>query len=556
MEAPAWLNTVLDLLRQLVAARDRLTLPPGEFDAELADALGKLESPRREIGVIGLQGHGKSTLVNALLERDLVYAGAEIATNRLIRIGHGSPRLEVACRADGKDPTVGRFPIADLKEMGRRGGSLEPPPGSDVIAFCDSEFLRDGVWLVDTPGESAGAGASGDDACVSAYLRDSAVLLVAAHARIPGLERVLELVQRAGRKSTGIVVALTAVDVLDDDELEEAITSTRGQLASVGLEHVPIFPVAALKALSPGPSDAAYTQEIEQLRQHLRGLALRPESGLLVLGASAVARAAEGWRKQWAEAIQASAASVEQLKADQRREERLTQETCDRLEGVRRSIAGLEQEWQAGVDGRFAEGPHEAAASIEEFVRSHDIPAVNRGLPSRVSCEMHKLASDCEKRLLRTVSDLTEEWGRALEAVDPLVALDPPGSLNYWLPTVTVNPQPEGVLAWLDDRDDSKRKDQAIREAASALFSALGQASDGMRASAVRHVRDLRALCFNAIDANVAEARAPVQAVAEFVAGAETDHLRLENELTRLDDLIGEAATGVEAACSTAVLTE
>lgn len=247
----------------------------------LEQTLERLKSPRHEVGVVGLQGHGKSSLINALLGESLVYSGAEIAQNCVTRIQWGEPRCEVLTRASDGGLHREVHPISGLKELGRRGG-VSVKPGSEVVAFALSDFLMDGICLVDTPGADAGLEAETDNATIENYLRHANVVLVAVLSRKPGLAGVFDLLEQAGRSASDVVVALTMSDLLEDeDEVEEAVSVSRRQMRKHFGSDVPVFAVSARRALNAASDDTDAALEMNRLKMRLRRSALSARLGTI-----------------------------------------------------------------------------------------------------------------------------------------------------------------------------------------------------------------------------------------------------------------------------------
>lgn len=278
----------------------------------LEQALERLKSPRHEVGVVGLQGHGKSTLINALLGESLAYSGPEIAQNCVTRIQWGEPRCEVLTRTDDGELQREVHPITGFRELGRRGG-VSVKPGSEIVAFTQSAFLLDGVCLVDTPGADAGLEAETDNATVEDYLRNANVVLVAVLSRKPGLAGVFELLEQAGRSASDVVVALTMSDLLEDeDEVEEAISVSRRQMRVHFGSDVPVFAVSARGALNGASDGADAALEMNRLKMRLRRSALSARLGTISSALSALDGTTARLRTDCAEALR----SLETVEAE------------------------------------------------------------------------------------------------------------------------------------------------------------------------------------------------------------------------------------------------
>jgi len=141
-----------DRLRRTLSALTEVASGRGSGAvAEAATALiRKLEEERFNVVVAGEFKRGKSTLVNALLGMDVLPTSVVPLTSVVTAVTWGDPpRAEVFLRT-GETRRVGVGEIAAfVTERGNPNNAL----GVDrAIVYCPSDLLRDGVFLVDTPG--------------------------------------------------------------------------------------------------------------------------------------------------------------------------------------------------------------------------------------------------------------------------------------------------------------------------------------------------------------------------------------------------------------------
>lgn len=127
----------------------------------LQQAYAGLSTPHYEVGVVGLQGSGKSTLVNALLGRQVVYTSARVATHHLLRLAYGQEEKVFLKLPDGSVEERGidclRHPIELDAEV-------------EISASVNSPLLQKGVVLVDTPGLESAIQTEEDARLVEGYL--------------------------------------------------------------------------------------------------------------------------------------------------------------------------------------------------------------------------------------------------------------------------------------------------------------------------------------------------------------------------------------------------
>jgi len=156
-----WLKTIWTYLRggtglwrvASVAARvERALHDAGErrLAARLTRLRPSLLEPRLRVAVFGEFNRGKSTLLNALLGRDVLPAKLVPTTGHIIRLVEGADE-EVCVYFRGGD--VARFPVKDLDRVASLGinGRARDDIASIEVAVA-AKLLRGGLVLLDTPG--------------------------------------------------------------------------------------------------------------------------------------------------------------------------------------------------------------------------------------------------------------------------------------------------------------------------------------------------------------------------------------------------------------------
>jgi GTP-binding protein EngB required for normal cell division len=236
----------VETLRRLEAARDRLT------------------DSRLTVVVCGEFSRGKSTLINALLDRDdeheLLPTGFSYTTSLAMTIAHGAEeRITVLVQGgeeggaeDASEPPVEEKVLDDPVELrdyvihdgnpgnGQRvlGASIELP----------SPLLASGLMLIDTPG--IGGVHTAHTAATRAVLplADAIIFVLDVHTPATGSElRFLRrAVEAAGvaEERDALICVLTKIDQVTD--YDEAVARTRAKLAeATGWPSVPVVPVSS-----------------------------------------------------------------------------------------------------------------------------------------------------------------------------------------------------------------------------------------------------------------------------------------------------------------------
>jgi signal recognition particle receptor subunit beta len=217
--------------------------------------------------VAGEAKRGKSSLINALLERPVSPVDVDVATSTYLTITHGEPEGAVVHLADGS--TV-ELPLGDLAAWATELGNPQNTKGvRSIDVHLDHELLAGGVTLVDTPGVG---GISAAHARVTrAALQWADALLFVLDASAPVSAPELAFLREVTDRVSLVVFAVTKTDqyygwrqILEDDQ----------ERLRAGFPVSPFFAVSAFLE-----QEAASIGDDELARE------LRAESGVGLLRA-------------------------------------------------------------------------------------------------------------------------------------------------------------------------------------------------------------------------------------------------------------------------------
>ena len=224
----------------------------------------RLGEGRFHVACVGQFKRGKSTLVNALVGRPIVPTGIVPVTAVPTVIRHGEQlAARVRRAADGWTPidpgAVVEFVSEDRNPRNIRKVEI-------VEIFIPSDLLRDGLCLVDTPG--LGSVFEWNATATRAFVPniDAAVLVVGADPPVTRDE--LDLAADVARHTRELIVILNKSDRFTDAERAEAIGFTERVLTErLGVAVQPVLAVSALRALTAGYHDGAWTALVERLHR-------------------------------------------------------------------------------------------------------------------------------------------------------------------------------------------------------------------------------------------------------------------------------------------------
>ncbi|WP_328914944.1 MULTISPECIES: dynamin family protein [unclassified Streptomyces] len=510
--APAviqYVHRCADTVEQLGAA------PRAE--ALRAEAAGAGLAPSAVV-VVGEKKRGKSSLINALLERpDLLPVDADVAT-----AVHLSVRYEAAdsARALSDDRPGGvEIPLDRLAEYAavdpETRGSLHPEV-TGVAIGVPAALLEDGLTLIDTPG--VGGLVSGHATITMATLARADALLFVVDGSSELTKSELAFLEEAARQVVTVVFVLTQIDTYP--QWKSVLARNHALLArhAPAFSRAPWYPVSnryridGIRARERG--DQAWADELHArsgfrpLAKELGGdIVRRAERDRLAVVLD-LAQAALGERDRALELrekeLSAEAADDEQLRERQRALERLAApearwrrrlttrvEAADhRLRGtVGRSLRDLRRT----VETQVAEGGQELPQTVARTVRD-GLDGLRLELENEVYRECGQLAAqlteDCavqglevltpapgldswrkeplEGRVVGTEIDLSRVGERARKVMDALTRT--PDNL----------PVPAAPTNWLDRITG---RQSAPRTPAQMVWRALGEARTAYQAA-------------------------------------------------------------------------
>jgi GTP-binding protein EngB required for normal cell division len=307
-----------------------------EFRSAIAAILDRAEDKTFEIAVFGRVSSGKSSLLNAILDTDVLPVGVTPITAVPTRISHGpNPSLTISYL---EAPTK-TFEIARLAEF----ATEQQNPGNSkhvtrIVVALPSPRLQAGVAFVDTPG--LGSLATSGAAETLAYLPkcDLGVVLIDAGSTLTteDLQTILTLQEAA----TPVHVLLSKADLLGSEDRVKIIQYARENIVSECKVDLPVRPVSIFPSFRE-MTDQWFECEIIPLydqAQQLRAASLRRKIGVLRESVAAALKARMKRDQQF------SANSQEQFRAS----EALLRKATGQIEEIRtlceREIAGTAAE--------------------------------------------------------------------------------------------------------------------------------------------------------------------------------------------------------------------
>jgi small GTP-binding protein len=240
MRAPEIPDALTSALDDLIALAD-------EADTAVLTALReRLAAARLRVLVVGEAKRGKSTLVNALLRREVLPTGVTPLTAVPTTVAQGTDEgLEVTF-TDGRTEHHALPALEDLgTERGNPGNSRRV---TAITVRVNAPILAMGVEIVDTPG--TGSVHAHNTAAADGVLptMDAAIFVLTADPPVSASER--DLLGRVQGLSVTTFVVLNKADYTDAAGLAEAVEFTERITGQAAGRPVRVYPVSARAALS------------------------------------------------------------------------------------------------------------------------------------------------------------------------------------------------------------------------------------------------------------------------------------------------------------------
>ncbi len=287
-ERASWLGTLdelLSLAEGLVAETPR---------RHLAAARERVAEDRFNLVVLGEFKRGKSTLINALLGRDVLPTGVVPLTSVVTTIGPGEhDRLSISFQ-DGREEERSLAELGEYVTEARNPGNRQ---GVELARVeLDHELLHAGLELVDTPG--IGSIHSHNTEVARGFLPRVDAALCVLDAGQPLSEAERELLHEAADRVPRLLLVINKIDHLDAADRAVAIEFVRSALRELlGDLDRELFAVSARRR-----------QGLSPLSARLRRLAAEERHALLL---RSVARLAGSTAMEAAQAARFESRAIE-----------------------------------------------------------------------------------------------------------------------------------------------------------------------------------------------------------------------------------------------------
>lgn len=223
-------------LERIIAAHGLIGFRPA-----LEQLAERLAAQGLEVAVFGRVKAGKSSLLNRLLDTDVLPTGVVPVTEIPVRLTHGAAPLG---HAEFTDAAAESFDLARLAEF----VTAQQNPGNvrhvtRLTVELPAPLLKDGITFVDTPGVGLAENLAAAETWAYLPRCDLGLVLVDAAATLTDADVVLvDALRHAGAE---VQVLLAKADLLNSPDLERSLDFIRRQLTERLGADVPVHPVSA-----------------------------------------------------------------------------------------------------------------------------------------------------------------------------------------------------------------------------------------------------------------------------------------------------------------------
>ncbi len=230
---------------------------------QLVERMQRLEMT---LAVIGQFKRGKTSLVNRILEDDVLPVGIVPITAAVTRIRYQEGRTSRSARVWFQNGLCEEVDAGDLHKYISEQENRDNERGVAEVELCtDSEFLKDGLVLVDTPGVGSVHENNSRSAYDFARESDGVIFMLSVDSPINQIE--IDFLKNTRRFAGKFYFVVNKIDIIDEEELQEYLDYCNALICSI-MEIEPGSEEAG--AIRLIPVSAKRDRGIDQLKEMIR----------------------------------------------------------------------------------------------------------------------------------------------------------------------------------------------------------------------------------------------------------------------------------------------
>lgn len=255
---------------------DSLKMP--HLARQVNDLAGSTMRERFSVAFVGEFSHGKSTLVNRLLDSDIVPVDGLPTTALLTRICYGEKNRIMVADSQGK--VIRTLPLSPeswegLTAIDAEGRVRETDEVGFLTVVCANKWLRAcGIDILDTPGANDGSKKRDMEISRALMTTDGAVICLDVQKGIMETQRAFIRDRLLAPKIPFLAVALTHLDLIPTERRERQILFIQAQLKQLGA-NIPVIVPADVEI--PNYENLGVAVGIDKLRSLLAAWSANPQ---------------------------------------------------------------------------------------------------------------------------------------------------------------------------------------------------------------------------------------------------------------------------------------
>ena len=240
-----------------------------EFRGTLSMLLDRMESAAFEVGVFGRVSSGKSSLLNYILQTDVLPIGVTPVTAIPTRISHG-PVAEAGIEFAEAQPQI--ISLSELPEF----ATEQKNPGNKkhvtrIFVKLPSDRLGEGVTFVDTPGLGSLAVAGAEETIAYLPRCDLGIVLIDASAGLT--QDDLVVVQALYQAGASAIILISKADLFSVTDRQQMISYVKANLVDQLRVDPPVHAVSVFGA-DAAMCDRSFESELRPFLAQHRELAI------------------------------------------------------------------------------------------------------------------------------------------------------------------------------------------------------------------------------------------------------------------------------------------
>ncbi len=242
----AYTKTKLALATQLRSLREVIKQRGSETRLKQCDDLMvKLAEDRFTLTVLGQFKRGKSSLMNAIIGRELLPVGVLPLTSAITVLRYGPKERLLITRIEDRLPWPEEFPVERLPEfVTERENPSNAKRVKTAVVEVPLPFLRRGLEFVDTPG--VGSAIEANTATTMDFLPECDAVLFVTSVDSPFTRVELGFLESIRQHVRKIFFIVNKTDLLGADERREVLDFVSDTIRKqMGTSDVKIFPVSS-----------------------------------------------------------------------------------------------------------------------------------------------------------------------------------------------------------------------------------------------------------------------------------------------------------------------